>query len=139
MPTIDQLPGAQPLSAADELVVSQVVGGSRTTGKLTLSALFTRNLAVVAAGTTAPTATLLTARLNVVSSGTGGVALNEAATGPDGDLIVVNSTSATVYVYPAGVAGSGTINGGAAGAAALIAAGGAATFSDLGSSNWITR
>lgn len=39
MPTLDQLPAAQPLSTADDLVVSQVVGGVRVTGKLTIAQL----------------------------------------------------------------------------------------------------
>lgn len=69
------------------------------------------NGAVVAAGTTIATATTLTASINVVTSGTGGVDLPSAMIGDEVEIL--NLSGAPVTVYPDST--SGRINGLSAG------------------------
>ena len=93
------------------------------------------NAAVAAAGSNQAGATTLTTANNLVTSGTGGVALPSWAS--TGDVFhVYNATGNSINVYPP-VGSSGKINGGSANAAASVSAnkGGKFRLMDNGT-NW---
>ena len=137
------LPAAGTVAATDTLLVAtpedQVNPYKRATAAQLAETAFTLALGVAAAGAGAASATVLTARANVVTGASAGQGVALGAPGVDGVVVVVNDTGVAVDVYPSGTAGVGTINGGAAGAAVAIAAGGMATFFNMGAGVWIAR
>ena len=137
------LPAAGTVAATDTLLVATpedpVNPYKRATAAQLAATAFPAALTVAAAGTAAASATLLSGALNVVTAATAGEGVALGAAGPDGTVRVVNDTGVSVLVYPSAVDGSGTINGGAAGAAAAVAAGGMGTFISLGGGGWLAR
>ena len=93
---------------------------------------------VAAAGTTIGTATVLTANINNVSSATGGVADGVSLNPVDGqEQVVINTTAATINVYPNNN-GAARIDGGGVGVPATILAGKSKTFVRVAASNFRT-
>lgn len=93
---------------------------------------------VAAAGTTIGTATVLTANINNVSTATGGVADGVSLNPVDGqEQVVINTTAATIKVYPNNN-GTAQIDGGGAGVPTTILAGKSKTFVRVAASNFRT-